>query len=300
MTIRRLIGLAAAGFLLASCATGPKVELDPESRDFYETARLIMSSEERAIFNHLPDAEARREFIREFWTRRDPDPLTEENEYKIEFERRIDHANRFFREGGPGWNTDRGRIYIYIGAPDKIEQFYTHDDPGVRGAILWWVYYAYDLGIEFVDEAGYGQFKIRQISGDFFDALDSFKLGQSFGRDGFFQKNIVRFKLDYNAELGDITILIPANALSFRDEDGDLAVDLEFDVTIYQREGASRDAFREVRTYRASERDIRDAGEIPFVFSRNLPAGTNYIDVIIRGREGGSGQARKIFTVRVR
>jgi len=300
MTTRRMIGLAAAIWLLASCASGPKVVLDPESRDFYETARLIMSSEERAIFNHLPDADARREFIDEFWTRRDPDPLTEENEYKIEFERRIAHANRFFREGGPGWNTDRGRIYIYVGAPDKIEQFYTHDDPGVRGAILWWVYYAYDLGIEFVDEAGYGQFKIRQLSGDFFDALDSFKLGQSFGRDGFFQKNIVRFKLDYDAERREITILIPANALTFRDEAGDLAVDLEFDVTIYQREGASRDAFREVRTYRASERDIRDAGELPFVFSRNLSVGKNYVDVIIRGREGGSGQARKIFTVRVR
>lgn len=300
MTMRRMVGFAAACWLLASCASGPKVVLDPESRDFFETARLIMTSEERAIFNHLPDAEARRAFIDEFWARRDPDPETEENEYKAEFESRVDYANRFFREGGPGWNTDRGRIYIHVGAPDKIEQFYTHDDPGVRGAILWWVYYAYDLGIEFVDENGYGQFKIRQISGDFFDALDSFKLGQSFGADRLFRKNIVRFKLDYDGEKEEISILIPASALSFRDEDGDLAVDLDFDFTVYQREGASRDAFREVRTYRASERDIRETGEIPFVFSRLLPAGTNYVDVIIRGREGGSGQARKIFTVRVR
>ena len=59
--------------------------------------------------------------------KRDPDPYSQENEFRQEFYQRIEEANRFFRsEGIPGWKTDRGRIYIFLGQPDKI------DNPFVR------------------------------------------------------------------------------------------------------------------------------------------------------------------------
>jgi hypothetical protein len=73
---RIFLALAAGAVLLgaAACSSLPRTELDPAARDFYETARLVMTSEEDDIFQHLPDAESRREFVSDFWAKRDPDP----------------------------------------------------------------------------------------------------------------------------------------------------------------------------------------------------------------------------------
>ena len=74
---------------LSGCSSGPRIKLDPESRLFFETARLVMTKEESRIFTHLPDKPARDEFIQEFWEKRDPDLDTEENEFQQEFYRRV-------------------------------------------------------------------------------------------------------------------------------------------------------------------------------------------------------------------
>ena len=67
--------------------------------------------------------EGRRRWLREFWQRRDPTPATSDNPVRDQFYRGVAYANRTFREGGaarlPGWNTDRGRIYLRNGAPDE-------------------------------------------------------------------------------------------------------------------------------------------------------------------------------------
>jgi len=69
------------------------------------------------MFLDLP-AEERDDFKREFWAKRDPDPSTEENEFKMEFDNRFEQANDLFvSEGKPGWLTDRGRIFILFGPP---------------------------------------------------------------------------------------------------------------------------------------------------------------------------------------
>ena len=81
----------------------------------------IISDEERAAFKQLSNDEERDNFIEAFWQRRDPTPDTEENEYKEEHYQRIAYANEHFAAGVPGWNTDRGRMYIMYGKPDEIE-----------------------------------------------------------------------------------------------------------------------------------------------------------------------------------
>ena len=73
------VGLAA---LAATVLAAAKPKLDPESEKFYQTARLIMTKEETKIFERLPDAASRKEFIADFWLKRDPDPDTPDNEYK--------------------------------------------------------------------------------------------------------------------------------------------------------------------------------------------------------------------------
>ena len=115
---RILFFLTILALSLGCCGTRERVTLDPESKNFYDYTRLIMTKQEKEIFLLLPDKESRMEFIQDFWDKRDPDPQTEENEFQEEFYQRIEYVNKRFREGIPGWKTDRGRIYIYLGPPD--------------------------------------------------------------------------------------------------------------------------------------------------------------------------------------
>lgn len=297
-----LLTLGALGLLTPGSGCGQSSsKLDPESDKFYKTARLIMSSEETKIFKRLPDAESRKEFIKDFWDKRDRDPDTEENEFKKEFENRVEYANKHFKEGGLGMNTDRGRIYIFMGPCDKFEEFFTHEeDQTVRGPILWWIYYNYQLGIEFVDERNTGQYKIRDFTGDFFGAMDLFKLGQWVGPDSVFKKRLVNFSLKYDAPKNELVVLIPAKFLLLREnDDGKLQVDLDFKFYVYEDEGATRDVFTESQAFVTTGQELEKTKDVPFRFAHPLKPGKHVVDVIIKGKEGSKGKVRKIFDIKV-
>ncbi len=88
-----------------------------------EDVVYIISDDEKAAFERLNTDEERQQFVEQFWARRDPTPGTPENEFKEEHYRRIASANKRFRtaSGTPGWQTDRGHIYIVYGPPDEID-----------------------------------------------------------------------------------------------------------------------------------------------------------------------------------
>src|SRR6059058_2062244 len=81
----------------------------------------IISPEEQDAWNTLRTNEERERFIEEFWRRRDPDPDTEENEYREAYYERIAYVNEHFSSGLPGYKTDRGRVYLKYGKPDEVE-----------------------------------------------------------------------------------------------------------------------------------------------------------------------------------
>jgi GWxTD domain-containing protein len=81
----------------------------------------IISDEEKKAFKTLSNDEERDAFIEQFWLRRNPDPDSQDNEFREEHYRRIAYANEHFAAGKPGWKTDRGHIYISFGKPDSIE-----------------------------------------------------------------------------------------------------------------------------------------------------------------------------------
>ncbi len=86
-----------------------------------EEVPYIVSQREKKEFLALETDAQREAFVEYFWSRRDPDPATENNEFREEHYRRIEHANqRFGNEGRPGWKTERGRIYIIHGPPDDV------------------------------------------------------------------------------------------------------------------------------------------------------------------------------------
>ncbi|HWR82861.1 MAG TPA: GWxTD domain-containing protein, partial [Candidatus Deferrimicrobium sp.] len=84
----------------------------------------IASREEIDRLKKSKSAEERAAAFNEFWRAKDPTPETPANEFKTEFYRRVEAANkRFTRLGRAGWRSDRGRVYILYGEPDQIDDY---------------------------------------------------------------------------------------------------------------------------------------------------------------------------------
>jgi GWxTD domain-containing protein len=163
-----------------------KPELKKAYKDWLDKdVAYIITDEERKAFKKLETDDERERFIEEFWRRRDPDPDTEENEFREEYYERIAYANEHYASGVPGWKTDRGRIYITWGKPDEVE---THPsggsydrEPSEGGGSTstypferWFYRYLPGVGsgveIEFVDPTGSGEYRIAR-NADEKDAL---------------------------------------------------------------------------------------------------------------------------------
>ena len=283
---------------LISCGLSREIALDPDSRGFYETARLIMSKQEKDIFNHLPDQKSREEFISDFWAKRDPDPDSEENEFREEFFRRIEYANQRFKEGLPGWKTDRGRMYIYLGPPDRFEDRPFLTSSNAKG-IIYWIYYN-QLTLEFIDERGDGRYTLQPYSGIYgslFDALDRAKFGLVSIKEGF-EGKFVDFDVEFNKEKKEIVVSMPITSLIFKEEDGIFKADFEFEFYIYEREGQRNNKFREIRYFEMPEEEVLHLKKLDFTFPYELEPGNYYFDVVIIGKPD-TGKTRKIFKIKL-
>lgn len=94
--------------------------------------RFLMTKDERAEWLRLTDAAGRAEFVALFWKRRDTTPETPENEYRDEFERRVQFADARLAQGEKrGSQTDRGMVFVLMGPPSWIGQraLKSEDDP---------------------------------------------------------------------------------------------------------------------------------------------------------------------------
>jgi len=153
-----------------------KPEVKKVYRDWVnQDVAYIITDKEREIYNKLQTDEEREQFIEAFWRRRDPDPDTEENEFKEQYYERIAYANEHYASGIPGWKTDRGRIYIMYGKPDEVEshpaggpyQRESYEGGGETSTYpfeRWFYRYIEGVGsgieIEFVDPTGSGEYRI--------------------------------------------------------------------------------------------------------------------------------------------
>ncbi len=188
--------IAILSFVLAVGAATISAQEDPPSQDPSSKARVvgkekekiykdwvnkdvayIITKEEKSAFNKLKTDEERENFIASFWLRRDPNPDTEENEFREEFYERIAYANEHYASGIPGWKTDRGRIYITWGKPNEIESHPSggnYERPTYEGGgstttypfEIWFYRYLEGVGsgieIEFVDPTGTGEYRIAR------------------------------------------------------------------------------------------------------------------------------------------
>ncbi len=146
--------VATAPFLVAFSGQWIVVNFD----EMVSLLRYFTSEDSLKALAHTPPPD-RAAAWRKFWHDTDPNPATPENEALDRYFARLQAANELFRdEGGPGWLTDRGEVYITLGPPDQdIDQ---RPDYRGRGRTIVWQYDRYNLTLYFVDDAGFGHLRL--------------------------------------------------------------------------------------------------------------------------------------------
>ncbi len=89
--------------------------LNARERTPFEDISLLASAGETEAFKRSTGS-ARQAFLHQFWKRRDPTPITEVNERRVEHFRRVAYAREHFGSAVFPWDR-RGEVYVRYGAP---------------------------------------------------------------------------------------------------------------------------------------------------------------------------------------
>lgn len=309
MTLKKKIILAACFFglsLLLSCRLYKlEQKLDPENAEFLSKVRYIITREERKIFLELPDSE-KKNFIEEFWKRRDPDPDTEENEFKIEYDNRIERSNQLFSgEGKPGWLTDRGRIYVIFGPPTDRLTYPMGEDPYGRCSEVW--YYG-NFPVVFVDSSCTGNYVMTTLN---LEHLHELNLAQDYLTQTFKkEKEFFDFNLDVKKSVveenrveGMVVIEVPYDGIWFRSENEKLQTTLELHLEMKDSEKALFWEYKNSYDVALAETELKEKKgkkyriEVPFTLEKDLNRlrqGKNFLHVLLKNKTGGE-DLRKVM-----
>jgi len=121
--------------------------------------KYILNNEEKLSLKKLNKNEVEQQFYL-LWKKRDPTPETEYNELMEEYYGRVWYANEHFDAWQPGWETDRGMIYILFGAPNEVQRT---NPVSTNTSAMYQVWYYYNLNKQFVfkDQNGFGDFRLE-------------------------------------------------------------------------------------------------------------------------------------------
>lgn len=331
--IRPVVLMTAAVILLTASYCGgkkPTIVLDPEGEKFYQMAHFLFTKHERKVFDNLASVEARNRFIKYFWEIRNPNPYADDNEFKLEIERRFDHVNSYLKEGNlPGWKTDRGRIYMLLGEPDLIEEKQVFNDPGLHGLIFW--YYTTtdldyiqgsDMGlyILFTDESGTGRYYISVNGVEVLDSTDQvynypgtdlrlldlaekMKYKHILKKDEDFEKSNLDFQLTYdNIQKAVVLSIQPRNFSFDRDAETDetMTAKVKIDLLFYKSD-EEFSKHSEVKTVTLKKEDLLSNTPPPIIITipMEFKKGKITVDALVSDMLGDAAR-RNIFAVEIK
>jgi GWxTD domain-containing protein len=143
----------------------PAQEIEPlyagmkesELDDEFAKAKFIATSPEVEMWEQLSGAASKGRFLTSFWEKRDPSPETAVNEFRKEYDKRIDKARTMYSTGlSPhGWDSDRGRVLMKYGSPDGIDR---HPSDYNRKPYEIWQYNSPSYEFVFVDRSQTGNY----------------------------------------------------------------------------------------------------------------------------------------------
>lgn len=254
---KALLLLLACAPVLFACASArlPK-NMDTKHRQFLSKARYTITGQERRVFSNLPPSE-RDAFVEEFWKKRDPDPATEANEFKEEYDKRIEQANHLFSEGGSnGWLEDRGRIYILLGPPWERYAYPRGQTFYGKPTEIW--YYGF-FPIVFLDDDWNGTYDLDPLSAQQIALINKAQMDL---------KPLVRtertfsdFRVSVEKIQGDevlIRVRIPYRNIWFAEEKGGLRTALELSLGVSDKSGAKVWDFKETYTVETTEDKLKE------------------------------------------
>ncbi|MBP1690946.1 MAG: hypothetical protein H6Q32_298 [Bacteroidetes bacterium] len=123
-----------------------------------EQLRYIAKDNEFSLLKDAKNADEKQERFIEFWKKRDPNPNTPRNEKMEDYYARVEYANEHFSHYIDGWRTDMGMIYIIFGAPNNVDRHPFEVDSKPYEI---WAYYELNYSIVFVDETGFGDYRLQ-------------------------------------------------------------------------------------------------------------------------------------------
>jgi GWxTD domain-containing protein len=138
--------------------------------NYEEMITLLRYFDKKDLLDTLKKADPvdRPRLWRSFFHDTDPNKATPENEALDTYFGRLARANQLFRdEGAAGWRTDRGEVFIVLGEPDEIYD----SSPLSQGRVIRWVYTNDRVVLTFVDETGFGRFRLSTGSRAEFDRV---------------------------------------------------------------------------------------------------------------------------------
>lgn len=132
---------------------------EEEVDSIFSILQPIMEKDEVRMFKKS-NLEGKRNVLLTFWQRRDSDPSTPINEFRVEIEKRIHYANQHFStQIRKGAQTDRGMILLKYGFPSDREVYPSSME---RNPYEIWSYNHIEGGVEFVfvDVMGTGLYEL--------------------------------------------------------------------------------------------------------------------------------------------
>ncbi|MDQ6829168.1 MAG: GWxTD domain-containing protein [Gemmatimonadota bacterium] len=107
----------------------------------------------------------------EFLALSDPVPGTMEHEGLRAYFARLQLANERYRdEAVQGWLTDRGKVFITLGEPDQIVE-QAESAVNQRGRAQVWLFGQHQLRLVFIDQTGFGHWRLTVGSESDFESL---------------------------------------------------------------------------------------------------------------------------------
>jgi GWxTD domain-containing protein len=287
--------------LPCAAAKSKRPKLNPEHQEFYNYAQYLFTKNERKIFRNLTTNEARERFIENFWEIRDPTPYTGDNEFKLEMERRYEYVSKYLKEGPiPGWKTDRGRIYLVLGAPSARQEDFLN-----RGAIIQWYYDEYYVYIRFNDYEGDGVFHLdlTRVSLALLDVLDNKKYF-IVNKEGNVNLETLDIDLSYDRKTREFLVEVGTKNLNYEkvsEGSGEMMAKIKVDLVVYQLNKVDDfSKYSEVKSVKVpGEKLLEKNATVSLRIPLELPKGKIKIDAIITDALGDAVY-RKFITLNIK
>jgi len=152
--------VAATAPASTSLAVTIEALTEKEIEEEFQKAKYLADKTAIYFFSQLKTPQAKKDYLKDFWNRRESSPEAEQRRLRSDYLRRVEVANeRYSNYTQKGWRSDRGRVFILYGKPDEVER---HQVEGSNQPYELWHYFQIENSVQFVfvDKNGFGDYEL--------------------------------------------------------------------------------------------------------------------------------------------